>query len=59
MINDFGFYMFLLLLCLYLMGIAGGLSSMITEANIAYECKTYSAATIDGKVYACALRGKI
>lgn len=56
--DDYGFYMILTFICLCLIGIAGGISSATTEANIAYACQTYSAATIDGKVYICTPRGE-
>ena len=55
--EDFISFVIILLVCLGAVGFVAYAEHKFTASNIAYECKTYSATTIDGKVYNCTPRG--
>ena len=61
MMDDYGFFtmLVLVLICFFVAALTAIIVNGFTETTIANECQAYSAATIDGKVYTCALRGKI
>ena len=55
--ENFMVFVMILITCLGVIGFVAYAEHKLTESDIAYECKTYSATTIDGKVYNCTPRG--
>ena len=55
--DDFINFVIILLVWLGTVGFVAYAEHKFTESDIAYECKTYSATTIDSKVFNCTPRG--